>query len=118
MTYRALALALTLCLAPLSPALAQAPAAAPAQADVARYAKDLLANSYTQGPGAAALVARGDTVLFRGAVGKADIEAGTPLSPDELFRIGSVTKQFAAAGVLKLVEEGRVRLDDPLSKYV
>ena len=118
MTYRALALALTLCLASVSPALAQAPATAPAQADVARFAKDLLDSSYTQGPGAAALVARGDTVLFRGAVGKADIEAGTALSPDQLFRIGSVTKQFAAAGVLKLVEEGKVRLDDPLSKYV
>lgn len=119
----ALAMALTLCLAPLAPALAQAqPAAAqkaPSDADVARYAKDLLEATYpAQGPGAAVLVARGDTVLFRGARGEADMEAHTPLAPTQLFRIGSVTKQFAAAGVLKLVEEGKVKLDDPLTKYV
>ncbi len=117
----ALALALTLALSPLAPSLAQAQMAdfAPAPADVTRYAKDLLERNYpAQGPGAAVLVARGDTVLFRGARGEADIEAHTPLSPDQLFRIGSVTKQFAAVGVLKLVEDGRVKLDDPLSKYV
>lgn len=117
----ALALAVTLALSPLAPslALAQAPAAAPASADVARYARDLLAGTYDdKGPGAAVLVARGDQVLFRGAVGRSDIAAGTALSPDQLFRIGSVTKQFAAAGLLKLVEDGKVKLDDPLSKFV
>ena len=117
----ALALALSLALSPLAPslALAQAPAAAPASADVARYARDLLAGTYEdKGPGAAVLVARGDQVLFRGAVGRSDIAAGKALSPDQLFRIGSVTKQFAAAGLLKLVEDGKVKLDDPLSKYV
>jgi D-alanyl-D-alanine carboxypeptidase len=119
----ALAMALTLCLAPLAPALAQAqPAAAqkaPSDAEVARYAQALLEETYTaQGPGAAVLIARGDRVLFRGARGEGDMEAHTALSPDQLFRIGSVTKQFAAAGVLKLVEEGKVKLDDPVTKYV
>ena len=117
----AIALALTLVLSPLAPslALAQTPAAAPAPADVAAYAKELVDGAYAaQGPGVAVLVARGDQVLFRGARGEADIEAHTALSPDQVFRIGSVSKQFAAAGVLKLVEDGKVRLDDPLSKYV
>ncbi|MDB5471476.1 MAG: beta-lactamase family protein [Caulobacter sp.] len=118
----AVALALTLVLCPLAPSLAQARApagAAPAPADVATYARELVDNTYAaQGPGVAVLVARGDTVLFRGARGEADIEAHTPLSPDQVFRIGSVSKQFAAAGVLKLVEDGKVKLDDPLSKYV
>jgi CubicO group peptidase (beta-lactamase class C family) len=40
------------------------------------------------------------------------------LKPDDVFRIGSVSKQFAAAGLLKLVEAGKVSLDDPLSKYI
>lgn len=116
----AIALALLLAVSPMAhtTALAQAPAAA-SQTDVAAYARELIDSSYAaQGPGVAVLVARGDTVLYRGARGEADVEAHTALSPDQLFRIGSVTKQFAAAGVLKLVEDGKVKLDDPLSKYV
>ncbi len=48
----------------------------------------------------------------------ASIEARTPLTDDDMFEIGSITKQFSAAGLLKLVEAGKVSLDDPLSKFV
>ena len=119
-----LALSAGLCVSPSMPAFAaEAPAAVAARpasaAEVATYAQALLAeNVAADGPGIAVLVARGDQVLFRGARGLADVELGVPLSPDQVFRIGSVTKQFAAAGTLKLVEAGRVRLDDPLSKYL
>ncbi|HYE44017.1 MAG TPA: serine hydrolase domain-containing protein [Caulobacteraceae bacterium] len=117
-----LPLTLLLCLGGLAPGpvLAQ-PAAATraADADMRRYAEDLLARNYpAEGPGAAVLVARGDTVLFRGARGEADVERHTPLRPDSVLRIGSVTKQFAAAGLLTLVEAGKVKLDDPLSRYL
>jgi CubicO group peptidase (beta-lactamase class C family) len=88
-------------------------------AEVARYAEHLLADNYAQdGPGAAVLVARGDEVLFRGARGMADVEHGTPLAADSLFEVASITKQFVAAGLLKLVESGAVSLDDPLSRYI
>lgn len=98
------------------PAIAATP---PAAADVARFAEQQLQDNYpSDGPGAALLVARGDQVLFRGARGQASVELGVPLTPDSVFRIGSVTKQFAAAGLLKLVEAGKVSLDDPLSKYL
>jgi len=40
------------------------------------------------------------------------------VTPDTVFELASVTKQFTAAAIMKLVEEGRVRLDDPLSAYV
>lgn len=91
----------------------------PSAAEVARFAQQQLQDNYsTDGPGAALLVARGDQVLFRGARGEASVELGVPLKPDSVFRIGSVTKQFAAAGLLKLVEAGKVSLDDPLSKYL
>lgn len=95
-------------------------AATPAsQAEVTRYAEDLLDTVYAEaGPGAALLVARGDEVLFRSARGQANVELGVPLSVDQVFRIGSVTKQFAAAGLLTLVEAGKVSLADPVSKYV
>jgi CubicO group peptidase (beta-lactamase class C family) len=131
-TYRIAALATALALAvgataPVAAAIAAdraataapAPASAPTPAAVARYAAQLLAKTYDPaGPGAAVLVKRGDQVLYRGAIGRADVAAATPLSADGMFRIGSVTKQFAAAGVLRLVEQGKVALSDPLSKYV
>lgn len=95
-------------------------ASLPDAAEVGAYARQLLAEQQIdpQGPGLALLVARGDQLLYKGAVGRASIELGVPLQPDQLFRIGSVTKQFAAAGLLKLIDEGRASLDDPLSKYL
>jgi Beta-lactamase class C and other penicillin binding proteins len=86
---------------------------------IARYAERVMAAAYRpDAPGAAVLVARGDKILFRGARGLADVSTGTPLRADSVFRIGSVSKQFAAAGLLKLVEAGKVSLDDPITKYV
>lgn len=110
-------------LLPVIPALllaATALADRPASArDVSRQAQDFLERAArSDGPGMAVLVARGDEILYRGARGMASIELGVPLSPDHSFRIGSVTKQFAAAGLLKLVDEGEVSLDDPLSRFL
>lgn len=116
-----LSLALALCVASCATSLGrgQVAPAQLSQVDIARYAGDLLTRNYpADGPGAAVLVARGDTVLFRAARGEADIDNHTPLRPDSVFRIGSMSKQFAAAGLLTLVEASRVSLDDPLSKYV
>jgi CubicO group peptidase (beta-lactamase class C family) len=101
------------------PAFAQTASAPSSRPDFAREAAELLeANYRADAPGAAVLVARGDTVLFRAARGEADVEKDVPLRPDSLFRIGSVSKQFSAAGVLKLVEAGKVKLEDPVSKFV
>ena len=91
----------------------------PDAAVVSREAQAILERAYAaDGPGAVVLVARGDEVLFRGGRGLADIEAGTPLDADDTFRLASVTKQFAAAGLLTLVDDGKVGLEDPLSKYL
>ena len=91
----------------------------PDKAEVTREAEALLARAWpADGPGGVVLVARGDEILFEGARGLADLEAGTVLDVDDTFRLGSITKQFAAAGLLKLVEDDKVALDDPLSKYL
>ncbi len=66
----------------------------------------------------AALVTRGDRVLLRRAHGLADRENGIPNEPDTRFRIASVTKMFTAVAVLRLVQERKVRLDDPIGKWV
>jgi len=101
----------------ISPASAQT---LPDGPSIAAYAEQLLDEQKLgrDGPGVAILVARGEQVLYRGARGMASLELGVPLSPDQAFRIGSVTKQFAATALLKLIDEGRARLDDPLAKYL
>ncbi len=113
-------LALVLSFAPAAACIAtEVPPVSEQAAIAVREIESLLARDFPEdAPGVAVLVARGDTVIYRSARGRADVEAGVPLKPEDRFRIGSVTKQFAAAGVLALVEAGKVKLDDPLSKYV
>lgn len=92
---------------------------APTKTEVAEYAKAVFErNCQPDAPGMALLLARGDEVLFRSACGRASLELQVPLAPTQVFRIGSVTKQFAAVAVLRLVEEGKLSLDDPLSQFV
>lgn len=52
------------------------------------------------------------------AVGVADVKARTPLGADTPFRVASVTKTFVAAAILRLSEEGKIRLDMPISRYL
>ncbi|MGD0787320.1 MAG: serine hydrolase [Terracidiphilus sp.] len=69
-------------------------------------------------PGAAVLVAKDGRILFEKAYGLADVEHAIPVSVETKFNIASITKPFTAAAILKLQEEGRLSLDDPLSKYI
>ena len=57
-------------------------------------------------PGAAVVVARGDTIVFARGYGLADVEHGVSITPATSFRLASVTKQFTAAAILTLVEAG------------
>jgi CubicO group peptidase (beta-lactamase class C family) len=68
-------------------------------------------------PGAVALVARGDEVE-RACAGVRDLESQIPMTPDTLFRLASITKPIVAAAVLTLVDEGRLRLDDPIAQWL
>jgi D-alanyl-D-alanine carboxypeptidase len=86
---------------------------------IAQQAQQILDGVTTDaGPGAVALIARGDKILFRKARGSASIELGARLAPDQAFHIASVTKMFTAALVLKLAETDQLSLDDPLSRYL
>jgi len=60
---------------------------------------------------------RGATVFSRG-FGQADLETATPMTPTTVCRIGSVSKQFTAAGILLLAQDGKLSLDDPLSRFI
>ncbi|MCI0571744.1 MAG: serine hydrolase [Myxococcaceae bacterium] len=69
-------------------------------------------------PGCAVAVARrGEVVLSRG-YGLAHLELGVPITPDTVFEAGSVSKQFTAAGVMLLVQEGRLKLDAPVRTWL
>ncbi len=103
------------------PAAAQAPGTArPAAASLARVADSIAAEAVRDGRavGVSLAVLRGeDTVLVRG-YGAADAEAGTPVTPATVFRIGSVTKQFTAAAIMRLAEAGRLSLDDTIGAHL
>ncbi len=63
------------------------------------------------------LVASGGKILLENGYGLADRESGRKQSAETVFSVGSITKQFTAAAIMKLESQGKLRLDDPLSKY-
>lgn len=66
----------------------------------------------------AILVAENGRIIYKRGFGFANFEWEIPNTPDTKFRLGSITKQFTAAVILQLVNEGKLRLDDKLSQYV
>lgn len=68
-------------------------------------------------PGAALLILQNDKVIYENAVGLADLGRKIPLSPKTNFRMASVTKQFTAMAILLLEKQGKLSLEDPLSRF-
>ncbi len=68
--------------------------------------------------GVVVLVARGGKTGYFEAIGKADVEQGVPMQKDTIFRIASMTKAVTSVAAMILVEEGRLSLKDPVSKYI
>jgi CubicO group peptidase (beta-lactamase class C family) len=69
-------------------------------------------------PGAVVLVARDGKIGWFEAIGYQVRETKTPMAVDSIFRIASMTKPITAVAVMMLVEEGKLKLDDPASKYL
>jgi N-acyl-D-amino-acid deacylase len=67
-----------------------------------------------QVPGASVAIVKNDQTLMTRGYGWVDKEAQQPISPDSLFRVASVSKTFTAVTVLKLAEEGKLRLNEPV----
>jgi len=68
-------------------------------------------------PGLALLVSRGGQVIRAQGYGLANVELQVPVKPETIFQSGSVGKQFTATAVMMLVEQGKIGLEDPLTKY-
>ena len=78
--------------------------------------RDLM-QKYAIPGGAIALVREGKLIYARG-FGYADVENKTPVQPDALFRIASVSKTLTGAAIMKLVEEGKLKLDDRVAPFI
>lgn len=117
MTRPALAVALpALLLSALTSAAAAVP---PADEQLARLADAEVARAYSGGaPGAAVLVKRSGAVVLRKGYGLAQLDFEVPVAPEHVFEIGSVTKQFTAATILRLAEQGRLSLADPVARFL
>ncbi len=69
-------------------------------------------------PSASVAVVQDGKIAYLQAYGAAHLEPHTPATPAMRYSIGSISKQFTAAAILMLAEEGKLSLDDPVSKYV
>lgn len=98
----------------LAPALAAAQAPEP---DIARMEALVQARVADKSFMGAVLVARGDEVILSKGYGFANLEWSIPNTPSTKFRLGSITKQFTAAAILLLAEQGKLALEDPLKKH-
>src|SRR5947207_14505172 len=76
------------------------------------------AQAEQRAPSIAAAVFRRRDVLWSGAVGLADVEAGREATPETRYPIASITKSFVAVSVLQLRDSGELELDDPISRHV
>jgi CubicO group peptidase (beta-lactamase class C family) len=72
----------------------------------------------TNQPGAVILVAKNDKVIFRKGYGLATLNPDKPVTPDMVFQIGSITKQFTSTAILKLAEQGKIDLKADITKYL
>lgn len=69
-------------------------------------------------PGAVFLAVKKGKVVYRKAFGMANLEMGVQMQPEFVFEIGSMTKQFTAVAVLMLAEQGKLKLDDEITKFI
>lgn len=96
------------------PAAAQLPPATTAAID--RIASEALAD--TQTPSASIAVVKDGRLAYVQAYGNARLDPAVPARPQMRYAIGSVSKQFTAAAILLLVQEGKLSLDDPVARFL
>jgi CubicO group peptidase (beta-lactamase class C family) len=108
-------LILLVSLASLIPLIGAAAADGQNADTVGEYVKSEMKSQHI--PGLSLLVSRGGKVIRAEGFGLANVELQVPAKPETIFQSGSVGKQFTATAVMMLVEEGKVALEDPLTKY-
>src|SRR5262245_57939523 len=101
-------------------ALAQAPAKSSLKPEGLKQLDTLLAEAVSNkhAAGAVALIARDGKAVYLKGVGMQDAEANKVMQPDALFRIASMTKPITSVAAMVLVDDGKLKLEDPITKYI
>jgi len=90
-----------------------------AQDDISSKIDALISSNYTKtNPGVSVLIAENGKAIYRKAFGKSNLELNTTMSSENVFQIGSLTKQFTAVSILMLLEQGKLNLDDRIETYI
>lgn len=80
---------------------------------------EIVSTMYTpDGTGISLLVAKDGKTIYKKAFGKANLELDVPMTTDNVFELASITKQFTAVSTLMLQEEGKLDLQDPITKFI
>ena len=111
----AASLSMTIATAVAHPSRAQTPTRARLVMQIDSLATAALRNGPVAGLSIAVVKGR-DTIVMKG-FGLADVENDVPATAETVYRIGSITKQFTSAAMMQLVEQGKVSLDDDITKY-
>ena len=74
--------------------------------------------SYTGVPSASIAIIQNDQITYQHAYGKARLDPPLAATPEMAYSIGSISKQFTATAILLLAEDGKLSLDDPVSRYI
>ena len=83
------------------------------------YFDKILSDQFkTDEPGVTALVSRNGQVIYKKAFGMANLELNTPMQVDNVFWIASIGKQFTAVAILQLMEQGKLNLQDEITKFI
>lgn len=69
-------------------------------------------------PGVSFLIAKDGKIIYRKAFGMANLELNVPMKPENVFEIGSITKQFTAVAILMLEEQGKLSVSDDITKFI
>jgi len=78
-----------------------------------------MSETYTaKTPGFSLLVAKNGQTIYKNGFGMANLELGVPAAPKHVFEIGSITKQFTAVSILMLEEQGKLNLQDEITKFI
>lgn len=98
---------------------AQAPAEAIVDREIVARLDIAIAKHYpAKQPGAAVIVVKNGTTIFRKAYGLADIAQGRTMTADMSLRLGSITKQFTATAILMLADQGKLTVADDIRKFL
>jgi CubicO group peptidase (beta-lactamase class C family) len=117
MTSKLVAVALGLVLIVLAPSTSAAEGQPPASPEVTAAMQPYL-DSYKLAGVIAVIADKSGNVHYRNLLGYADVEAKKPISEDNVFWIASMSKMFVGASIMMLVDEGKVSLDDPVTKFI